>query len=134
MTTNTRDETSPLLRQLREVADSDEAEGRSADADEAYAGRRLADATDLRLLADLLAERRYADAYRHYRSLITWVREGVPRPIVRVLGALKAHETYELTVDAAWAKIREHDIQCRLAELDAEATALRAELAAMVST
>ena len=124
MTTNTRDETSPLLRRLREVADSDEASD----------GGSKADATDLRLLAGLLAERRYADAYRHYRSLDTLVREGVPRPIVRVLGALKAHEKYELTVDAAWAKIREHDIQCRLAELDAEATALRAELTAMEAT
>ena len=123
MTMRTEDETSPLLRQLREVADSDEADG-----------AEKTDVTDLRLLADLLAERRYADAYRHFRSLDTWVRDGVPREIVRVLGALKAHETYELTVDAAWAKIREHDIQCRLAELDAEATALRAELTAMEAT
>jgi hypothetical protein len=134
METNTTGETSPLLRQLREVADSDEAEGRSVDADEAYASRRKADATDLRVLADLLSERRYADAYRHYRFLDTWVRDGVPDAIVRVLGALKARETYELTVDAAWAKIREHDIQCRLAELDAEASALRAELAALAAT
>lgn len=124
MTTNTTDETSPLLRQLREVADSDEASD----------GGSKADATDLRLLADLLAERRYADAYRHYRSLDTWVREGVPGPIVKVLHALGEHATYALTVDAAWSKIRTYEINTRLEALDAEATALRAELAAMVST
>ncbi len=124
MTTNTRDETSPLLRQLREVADSDEAGD----------GGSKADATDLRLLADILAERRYADAYRHYRSLDTWVRDGVPGPIVKVLHALGEHTTYALTVDAAWVKIRAYEINTRLDALDAEAAALRAELAALGAT
>ena len=124
MTTNTADETSPLLRRLREVADGDEASD----------GGSKADADNLRTLAGLLAERRYADAYRHYRSLDTWVHDGVPDAIVKVLHALGEHATHALPVDAAWAKIREHDIQCRLAELDAEATALRAELTAIEAT
>ena len=126
MTTHTRDETSPLLRQLREVADSDEAGD----------GGSKADATDLRLLADILAERRYADAYRHYRSLDTWVRDGVPGPIVKVLRlhALGEHTTYALTVDAAWSKIRTYEINTRLTELGAEAAELRAELAALGAT
>ena len=124
MTTNTRDETSPLLRRLREVADSDEASD----------GGSKADATDLRLLAGLLAERRYADAYRHYRSLDTWVRDGVPRPIVNAMYVLSDHKTHDLNVDAVWAKVRAGEIKLRLALLDAEAAELRAELAALEAT
>lgn len=124
MTMRTEDETSPLLQQLREVADGDEASD----------GGSKADATDIRLLADLLAERRYADAYRHYRSLDTWVRDGVPGPIVEVLHALGEHATYALTVDAAWVKIRTYEINTRLDALDAEAAELREELAALEAT
>jgi hypothetical protein len=122
METNTTGETSPLLRQLREVADSDEAGGSKADA------------INLRVLADLLAERRYADAYRRYRSLDTFVREGVPRPIVTAMYVLRDHKTHDLTVDAVWAKVRAGEIKLRLALLDEEAAALRAELAALAAT
>lgn len=115
-------ETSPLLRQLREVADSDEAGGSKADA------------INLRRIADLLAERRYADAYRHHRSLDTFVREGVPDAIVKVLHALGEHATYALAVDAAWVKIRTYEINARLGALGDEATALRVELAALAAT
>jgi hypothetical protein len=121
METNTTGETSPLLRQLREVADSDEAGGSKADA------------INLRSLADLLSERRYADAYRRYRSLDTWVRDGVPRPIVTAMYVMSDHKTHDLTVDAVWAKVRSGEIKLRLTALDEEAAALRTELAALAA-
>ncbi len=114
------DEPSPLLRELRETADSDEASG-------SLSGAR--DASGLREIADLLSERRYAEAYARYRSLDTWVREGVSLALHRVMVGGSSYETHPMTVDEAWRLIRSEEINERLKAIDAEADQLRAELA-----
>lgn len=101
MTIATADEPSPLLRQLREVADVDEASS-SANAEQ--------DANDMRRLADLLSERRYAQAYGFYRSLDTFVRDAVPDAIRKELYGGRLYGTHVMTVDEAWRRIRSEEI------------------------
>lgn len=119
MTVATADEPSPLLRKLRELADVDESIG-SANAER--------DASDMRHLADLLSERRYADAYAFCRGLDEWMRQAVPVELRKVLYSGRSHETHSMTVDEAWRRIRSEEIAERLEVIEAEAKALRAEL------
>lgn len=113
------DEPSTLLRELRETADSDQENGGDADA------------VRLRMLADILSERRYAEAYKYYRSLDTFVRDAVSDPLIKVMYGGKTFDTHALTVDEAWQRIRSEEIRVRLKEIETEAASLRAELATL---